>query len=53
MVGTQAPFVAGKVARQGDKPECVSTSLDTNVAKEFLVPHRFVALDSMRGIAAL
>ena len=53
MVGTPPPIVSSEVERPGSQRERVSTSLDTNGARETLASQRFIALDSLRGIAAL
>ncbi len=52
MVKPEPPFVSSEVERRADLGEGVSTSLDTNGSGS-RTPHRFLALDSLRGIAAL
>jgi len=53
VVGPKPPFVSSEVERRAAVSEGVSTTLDTNGDGKVSAPQRFIALDSLRGIAAL
>lgn len=53
MVEIQRPFVSSEGERRMAEREGVSTTLDTKGVGKGSTPQRFVALDSLRGIAAL